>query len=50
MAPVHGRMPVLLDGEAPAVWLDPAAPRERLTSLFRSDPLPLEISPDPRGG
>lgn len=50
MAPVHGRMPVLLDGAAPAVWLDSAAPRERLMQLFRSDPLPLEITPVPRGG
>ena len=33
VAPLHDRMPVILDPEAEAVWLDPSAPRPLLAEL-----------------
>ncbi len=38
LAPVHGRMPVILERDAEAAWLDPAAPAPDLLGLLR--PLP----------
>lgn len=38
VAPLHDRMPVILDPEAESTWLDPAAPRGLLAELLR--PLP----------
>ena len=36
MEPIHDRMPVILDGEAEALWLDPATEDpDRLVSLLR---------------
>jgi putative SOS response-associated peptidase YedK len=37
-APVHDRMPVILDGEARRQWLDEATPVESLASLLRPYP------------
>ena len=34
MRPIHDRMPVILDTESEAVWLDPLAPTEVLRSLL----------------
>lgn len=38
VAPLHDRMPVILDPAAEAVWLDPATPRRQLVELLA--PLP----------
>lgn len=38
VAPLHDRMPVILEPEAERAWLDPAAPRPLLAELLR--PLP----------
>jgi putative SOS response-associated peptidase YedK len=38
IAPLHDRMPVILDPDAEAAWLDPATPREQLLALLA--PLP----------
>ncbi|MCH8235653.1 MAG: SOS response-associated peptidase [Chloroflexi bacterium] len=39
MEPIHDRMPVILDAEAEALWLDPATEDpDRLTSLLRPYP------------
>jgi len=35
LAPIHHRMPVLLDGDDRDAWLDPAMPTERLRALIR---------------
>ncbi len=35
VAPLHDRMPVILDPDAEAVWLDPSAPRPLLMQLLR---------------
>jgi putative SOS response-associated peptidase YedK len=37
-APIHDRMPVILDGEARRQWLDEATPVESLASLLRPYP------------
>lgn len=34
VAPIHDRNPVILDGDKPWVWLDPAASREQLHALL----------------
>jgi len=38
MAPIHERMPVLLERADYALWLDPDAPAERLKALLRPCP------------
>jgi putative SOS response-associated peptidase YedK len=38
LAPLHDRMPVILDPDAESTWLDPATPRAGLAELLR--PLP----------
>ncbi len=35
VAPIHDRMPALLDAETARLWLDPAAPPDALASLLR---------------
>ena len=35
VAPLHDRMPVILDPDAEALWLDPSAPRRLLTEVLR---------------
>jgi len=41
MEPIHDRMPVILDAEAEALWLDPATEdRDRLSALLQ--PYPAE--------
>jgi putative SOS response-associated peptidase YedK len=35
VAPLHDRMPVILDSEAETIWLDPSSPRPLLTELLR---------------
>lgn len=40
VAPLHDRMPVILDPRSEEAWLDPATPREALVDLLR--PLPDE--------
>ena len=40
VAPIHGRMPVVLDRSSYALWLDPDAPEEDLHRLLR--PFPAE--------
>ena len=46
VAPIHDRMPVILDPEAEAGWLDPEAPAGELLGLLRpADQLELtEVS------
>ncbi len=41
MAPVHHRMPVLLDAEAREQWMDPGAGRSALEALLRPAPAAL---------
>jgi len=41
VAPIHDRMPVILDPELEAAWLEPAASAEELLDLLR--PLPAEF-------
>ena len=40
VAPLHDRMPVILERDAEAAWLDPGSPRELLLEMFA--PLPAE--------
>jgi putative SOS response-associated peptidase YedK len=46
MSSIHNRMPVILDAEAAAEWLDPATPTAELQHLLRACPdLWLEAHP-----
>jgi putative SOS response-associated peptidase YedK len=46
MRPLHERMPVLLDADAKATWLDPHAPADALRALFVPFPSErMDISP-----
>lgn len=45
MAAIHGRMPVLLTGDAPRLWLASETPRPELLRLLSPAPLPLIITP-----
>ena len=38
VAPIHNRMPVIIDEADHDVWLDPVTPRERLLALLRRYP------------
>jgi len=38
VAPVHGRMPVMLDGDAARLWAEPQTPLPMLTSLLQPYP------------
>jgi putative SOS response-associated peptidase YedK len=40
VAPLHDRMPVILEPGAEAAWLDPATPRAMLLALLRPLPVP----------
>ncbi len=47
MAPLHPRMPVLLDPDAEAAWLDPARPFAAVRPLLAGWNGPLTIDPPP---
>jgi putative SOS response-associated peptidase YedK len=49
-AEVHDRMPVVLDRDAEAAWLDPAQPFEAVAASLQPYPAPLDIVTDPEGG
>jgi putative SOS response-associated peptidase YedK len=38
VAPLHDRMPVILDGDVEEAWLDPSTPREQLIELIAPQP------------